>query len=332
MRKKLFSGLTSALVVTGTSLVPASRAEQVPTAAHRTAVLNAQAIASANLSQPDTDVLKVGSTLESQGNRVATPVLARVQRHEYQGREAATLYVRNLPILTFLGDRLSPAQEERKLPSPSLDLARRESAPSSALLRASTVAARLNDRLDSGSLEGTDIGVRWDARQRSHSIQADGESLLSLDRNTVIPGVTASGNKALLVANRLRRTLGASPLDDASQALGSFLGQVVATASGWASWYGPGFHGNRTANGERFNMNDLTAAHRTLPFGTRVRVTNVANGSSVVVRINDRGPFHGNRVMDLSRGAASVIGLTASGVGRIRMEILDGRQQTAMNY
>ncbi len=153
-----------------------------------------------------------------------------------------------------------------------------------------------------------------------------------VDRDTVIPGVAASGNKALLVANRLRRTLGASPLDDASQAMGNFLGQVVATASGWASWYGPGFHGNRTANGERFNMNDLTAAHRTLPFGTRVRVTNVANGSSVVVRINDRGPFHGNRVMDLSRGAASVIGLTASGVGRIRMEILDGRQQTAMNY
>ncbi len=312
--------------------MPASRAEQVPTAARTTAVLNAQAIASATPSQPDTDVLKVGSTLESQGNRVATPVLAKVQRHEYQGREAATLYLKNLPILTFLGDRLSPAQEEQKLPSPSLDIARRDLANSSALLKASAIAARLNDDLSNGTLDGTDIGVRWNASQRVHTIQADGQTLVTLDSTTVIPGVSASGNKALLVANRLRRSLGVSPLDDASQALGSFLGNVVATASGWASWYGPGFHGGRTANGERFDMNDLTAAHRTLPFGTRVRVTNIATGNSVVVRINDRGPFHGSRVMDLSRGAASVIGLTASGVARIRMEILDGRQQTAMTY
>jgi rare lipoprotein A len=91
---------------------------------------------------------------------------------------------------------------------------------------------------------------------------------------------------------------------------------------GIASWYGPGFHGRQTANGERFNQNDLTAAHRSLPFGTRVRVTNTNNGRSVVVRINDRGPFSGGRVIDLSSAAAAAIGLKSSGVGPVSIEVL----------
>jgi rare lipoprotein A len=74
---------------------------------------------------------------------------------------------------------------------------------------------------------------------------------------------------------------------------------VVQTASGSASWYGAKFQGRRTANGERFDKNKLTAAHRSLPFGTRVRVTNQRNGRKVVVRINDRGPFAGRRIIDL---------------------------------
>ncbi|ESR24923.1 septal ring lytic transglycosylase RlpA family protein [Lutibaculum baratangense] len=97
---------------------------------------------------------------------------------------------------------------------------------------------------------------------------------------------------------------------------------VTKTFSGAASWYGQKFNGRRTASGERFNMNDLTAAHRSLPFGTRVRVTNVANGKSVVVRINDRGPFHGNRVIDLSRKAAENVSLLGRGVGRVKLEVL----------
>jgi len=79
---------------------------------------------------------------------------------------------------------------------------------------------------------------------------------------------------------------------------------------GRASWYGPGFHGRRTASGETFNAGAYTAAHRTLPFGTRLRVVNKNNGRAVVVRINDRGPFHGNRIIDLSRASAQAIGLT----------------------
>ncbi len=82
---------------------------------------------------------------------------------------------------------------------------------------------------------------------------------------------------------------------------------------GVASWYGPGFHGRRTANGERFDMNELTAAHKTLPFGTRVLVHNPRTGREVVVRINDRGPFIKGRVIDLSKAAAKVLGIKSRG-------------------
>ena len=85
--------------------------------------------------------------------------------------------------------------------------------------------------------------------------------------------------------------------------------------SGRASWYGPGFNGRRTASGETFNTNDMTAAHRTLPFGTKVRVVNKKTGRSVVVRINDRGPYAHGRVIDLSKASAQAIGI--SGVGSV---------------
>ena len=98
--------------------------------------------------------------------------------------------------------------------------------------------------------------------------------------------------------------------------------RVRSVSRGEASWYGPGFFGNRTANGEVFRPGTLTAAHRTLPFGTRVRVTNLWNGRSAIVRINDRGPFHGHRVIDLAHGAASNLGLISSGIANVKLEVL----------
>jgi rare lipoprotein A len=98
--------------------------------------------------------------------------------------------------------------------------------------------------------------------------------------------------------------------------------RVVRTSTGQASWYGPGFFGNRTANGEVFRPGTMTAAHRTLPFGTRVRVTNLNNGRVAVVRINDRGPFHGNRIIDLGHGAAQELGLVSSGLAQVKLEVL----------
>ncbi|QIO06405.1 septal ring lytic transglycosylase RlpA family protein [Acinetobacter shaoyimingii] len=94
--------------------------------------------------------------------------------------------------------------------------------------------------------------------------------------------------------------------------------------SGVASWYGRQFHGRKTANGETFDMNGLTAAHRSLPLNCYIRVTNKDNGKSVVVRVNDRGPFHGNRVLDLSYGAAKSLGITNAGTARVNIERVDG--------
>ncbi|MEO1105277.1 MAG: septal ring lytic transglycosylase RlpA family protein [Pseudomonadota bacterium] len=93
--------------------------------------------------------------------------------------------------------------------------------------------------------------------------------------------------------------------------------------SGTASFYGRRFHGRRTANGERFDMGAMTAAHRTLPFGSKVRVTNPRNGKQVVVRINDRGPFARGRAIDLSRAAAEQIGMIRRGHARVEMELVE---------
>jgi len=89
---------------------------------------------------------------------------------------------------------------------------------------------------------------------------------------------------------------------------------------GGASWYGPGFNGKRAASGEIFNENAMTAAHRSLPFGTKVQVTDQNTGKSVQVTINDRGPFHGKRIIDLSKAAATALGFRNRGVTTVCLE------------
>ena len=95
---------------------------------------------------------------------------------------------------------------------------------------------------------------------------------------------------------------------------------LLQAETGIASWYGPGFRGKTTANGETFDTGELTAAHKTLPFGTLVSVTNLSNGRSVVVRINDRGPFVTGRIIDLSEAAARRIDMISSGTAPVRVE------------
>lgn len=95
-----------------------------------------------------------------------------------------------------------------------------------------------------------------------------------------------------------------------------------AVQTGMASWYGPGFHGNRTSSGEIYDQYDLTAAHQTLPLGTRVAVTNTQNGKEVEVRINDRGPFVKDRAIDLSYAAARTVGMIGPGTVPVRIEVL----------
>ncbi len=102
---------------------------------------------------------------------------------------------------------------------------------------------------------------------------------------------------------------------------------MTSVVPGWsetgeASWYGPGFHGNQTASGEVYNMEAMTAAHRQLPFGTRVEVRNLDNGRSTVVRINDRGPFAHGRIIDLSKAAAREVGMLGTGVAEVRLQVV----------
>ncbi|MGN1392895.1 MAG: septal ring lytic transglycosylase RlpA family protein [Succinivibrionaceae bacterium] len=102
---------------------------------------------------------------------------------------------------------------------------------------------------------------------------------------------------------------------------------------GIASWYGPGFHGQNTSNGEHYNMSGYTAAHKNLPLPSFLKVTNLSNNKSVIVRVNDRGPFHENRILDLSKGAAQEIGVIGPGTAKVRLELIKtvpNNQQTSM--
>jgi rare lipoprotein A (peptidoglycan hydrolase) len=103
--------------------------------------------------------------------------------------------------------------------------------------------------------------------------------------------------------------------------------------NGIASWYGPGFHGKKTASGEIYDQNKLTAAHKTVPLGTKARVTNLENGSTVEVEINDRGPFVEGRIIDLSRAAARALGFVKLGTAPVQVELIPefGMAETASN-
>lgn len=99
--------------------------------------------------------------------------------------------------------------------------------------------------------------------------------------------------------------------------------------NGMASWYGKPFDGHRTSDGEIYDMRQFTAAHRTLPFNSVVRVTNLANGKQTEVRINDRGPFVGNRIIDLSYAAAQAIGMVGPGTAEVRLQLVSGTNPSA---
>ncbi len=307
------------------------------------------------------DVVKIGTRSVSPVDATLETSIAKIQVHEWTGRQAATLYVRNIPILTFLGQSSSapatvkigvtapPASKESQAnPSQEFAIAGIQeaknakapvTAPSSEaddpVRLATTVAAQINQLSQSGSAIG-DITVHWAGKgdQARYEIRVAGKPLVTLNKNVVLAGQQKQTElNALQATNRLRRLIAnASPLSQiadkpkfqsVTQDQQVALGPVRLTVNGYASWYGPGFHGNLSANGEVFNQYAMTAAHKSLPFGTKVRVTNMDNGRSVVVRISDRGPYVGGRVIDLSLGAAQLIGLTSSGVAPVRLEILN---------
>lgn len=280
------------------------------------------------------DVAKVGEAA-SQQNKTAVekevPAIAKVFAHIADGRQAATVYVRNIPVLTYLGDAAQADSPEQD-PTELRKLATRKDSPadeSQPLWKANKLAAELNQLNRKGEVKGEDISVRW--KDDRYLIENAGSVLATLDQSAMLPDTTgAAAEDALQATNRLRRLLGqkgASPLTAVADlpAPPKPAPQIVASRGafyqkGEASWYGPGFHGRTSASGETFNQWAMTAAHRSLPFGTLVRVTNLNNGSSVDVRINDRGPFAHGRVIDLSAAAAN--SLRMDGVAFVRIDVL----------
>jgi rare lipoprotein A len=379
MKQRFWSGVSAAILTTALGTTLSCHAET-----NKVTGTETEANPAAAASQPSppgntqTDTIKVGEYQSKTGNNAQEQVIAKIQAHEVAGRQAATLYLRNIPVLTFVG---STPVESNSVKEGTLQQNHRqpvESAAINPMARATTVAARLN-QLNRENLDASQITVAYSiankvssAREETlqaqanpasnqktaistkensdksngtlsdrYTIKANGEKIVEISANTRLPDTTNNlAEDALQATNRLRRLMGnAPPLTDipgrptppSQPAQVAYLPTVRSVLRGIASWYGPGFHGNRSASGERYNQNALTAAHRSLPFGTMVRVTNLRNGRSVVVRINDRGPFTRGRIIDLSAASARIIGLTSSGVAPVQVEVLGDPQVVTNN-
>jgi rare lipoprotein A len=325
MKRVILTGIAAALTVTTTTQLSSSEANQE--AAHPSVKVQ-------KVSAQPTAATKVGERRSSGAGTRLSKTIATIKVHPLAGRQASTIYVRNIPIVTFLGRQLDAAQKQGvkvATVNPEVGPLTQPTDGNKAdpVWRASTIAARLN-QLNPANFDAKAIKVTWNGKRQSYMIGTKAQHLLEVvGKDTVLPTTTKDpAQDALQITNRLRYQLGnAGPLKTIEgmpkpKATQIALGPVRFQVNGWASWYGPGFHGNYTASGERYNQYGLTAAHRHLPFGTRVRVTNLDNGRSVVVRITDRGPFVGDRILDLSMGAAEVLGTIHSGVSPIRMDVL----------
>lgn len=243
----------------------------------------------------------------------------RVIAHQHENRQAATVYIKNIPVLTYIDSAEADAPVSGWVQTTAVETT------DGVLADAATISTKLEQMYG----QETAFTAHW--KEGSYVVMAGDSPLVTLGDNVQLPDATDNeAEDVLQVTNRLRRLLG-NGAEPVSEVIGrpapppppvQQVAAVRSSYSGMASWYGPGFHGRTSASGEAFNQYDMTAAHRTLPFGTRVRVTNLNNGQQVVVRINDRGPYSHGRIIDLSAGAAGVIGLQSAGVGPVQVEVL----------
>ncbi|MEO1591717.1 MAG: septal ring lytic transglycosylase RlpA family protein [Cyanobacteria bacterium J06632_22] len=329
MKYQLLTGLAAALVLP--ALSPSPTAAQTQTdPAFDTALISPEAPAeSASEPSPETSLQPEATetpaapsdSLSAATTNDLTPSLVQVIAHQLDDAEAATLYLRNIPLLTFVGAESTAAATDDKVDTAA------EGTAADPAVQANTFAERI-DQMHQAEIDASTISARWNADEEQYEVMVGDETFVSLNDQITLPDATGNlAEDTLQVTNRLRRLLGdVEPITEIEgRPAPPAPAQTVAVrsvSSGLASWYGPGFHGRRSASGEVFNQNAMTAAHRTLPFGTRVRVTNLNNGRQVIVRINDRGPFSGGRVIDLSAGAAGAIGLRSAGVGPVQIEVL----------
>ncbi|WP_071191801.1 septal ring lytic transglycosylase RlpA family protein [Trichormus sp. NMC-1] len=329
-----------------------------------------------NQALPTGDVVKVGEYQSSGQKPTSNTVNAEIHPHSIGGRQAATLYIKNIPVLTFLSSAPIASTEtkigaignseglkysalvstnSKKVASFGnvIDVSNQiSSIDNDPVKRASVVASRINQLIQE-NVDASQITVSWKTEDQSlvnnkaqnkgnsvrqadrYSIKVNDQELVEINQGIQLADSTKNLAKdALQATNRLRRLIGnASPITEIAnlpvtpvslQKLPQqiAIGGLKINFKGIASWYGYDWSGNKTASGERFNPEAFTAAHRSLPMGTKVRVTNTRNGRSVVVRINDRGPYIGGRIIDLSVGAARILGMISSGIAPVQIEVL----------
>ncbi|TAE54325.1 MAG: septal ring lytic transglycosylase RlpA family protein [Nostocales cyanobacterium] len=313
------------------------------------------------------DVVKVGEYKTGKQN-TTSETATRIYAHSVQGRQAATLYIRDIPVLTFLSSSpVSAAQTKvgtvdttKKISSYSQktgtlakavglgnakDVSKSSQFADNPVHRATLVAAKVNNLIRDNT-DGSKITVSWksgkdpsvnnkaqdkdaavEKQLERYTIKISGKELVEINDTTKLADTTNNpAQDALQATNRLRRLISnAAPIKEIAnlpQFPQEIASRVMLNFKGVASWYGYDWAGNKTANGERYNPEGMTAAHRTLPMGTRVRVTNTRNGKSVILRINDRGPYIGGRIIDVSLGAARILGMMNSGIAPVRIEVL----------
>lgn len=331
-------------------------------------------------SSPQSNTLKIGETRSQSLTRTQDEAIAKIYTHKLNGKNAATVYVRGIPVVTYIESE-NPSQSELSKPAiaqtdksnlsknkseikgetkknseliklPSNEFQNSKSEPNNSTksvqstndsseylltspnpIERATAAAAMINQLNRDGLDASQIVPAW--KNGDYVIKFGDRATLKFDRQALFPDSQQNKSEDVLEsANLLRRLLGgAAPVSEVANAPTSRIAassvfsqtlnnRIVGVMSGMASWYGPGFDGSYSASGELFNARDLTAAHPSLPFGTLVRVINMDNGQSVVVRINDRGPYAHGRVIDVSTAAANMIGLISSGVAPVRLEVL----------
>lgn len=185
--------------------------------------------------------------------------------------------------------------------------------------RANSVAERLASLLAAGT---TPEEVNFAQVNGVWAVLAGDQVIVTVDESAARARDSEPKDLAFTWASNIRLALGGRSLGVLDYWFPGGRAEVVGTEFGLASWYGPGFKGRRTANGEVFEAWGRTAAHRTLPFGTLVLVTNLDNGRSVVVKINDRGPWVEGRIIDLSQGAAEELDMVDCGLGPVRLDVI----------
>ncbi len=303
MNLKLWRGLSATVYLTSLGLLPwspaAASSPEQPSAVLQPEIVSGQPPASQTATE--------------------SPI-SQIETYKFEGQQAATLYVRNIPVLTFMGDSVP---------------------------QASAIATQL-EALIRSNFDASTIAVVWNEESDRYLINAGNQTLVELSSSITQADATESpAADALQTTNRLRRLIGNAPplleiagKPEAAEAIQAQIQPLLTKAlpaptneltiaqdvvfgiQGWASWYGPGFDGNYSASGEVFDQYAMTAAHKDLPFNTLVRVTNLDNGRSVVVRINDRGPYTPGREIDLSTAAADEIGMIDTGTAPVTIEVL----------